>query len=81
MYYYKAEVTRIVDGDTIDVSIDLGFSVSAKARLRLYGINTPESRTRDKVEKKKGLAATARLQELIAKNKGWVYMQSKEKGK
>ena len=81
MYYYKAEVTRIIDGDTIDVTIDLGFSVATKARLRLYGINTPESRTRDKAEKKRGKAATARLQELIAKNKGWVYMQSREKGK
>lgn len=81
MYYYKAEVTRIIDGDTVDVTIDLGFSVATKARLRLYGINTPETRTRNKAEKQKGLAAKVRLQELIAKNKGWVYMQSKEKGK
>ncbi len=81
MYYYKAEVTRIVDGDTVDVAIDLGFSVSTKTRLRLYGINAPESRTRDKKEKKRGLAAKARLKELIDQNDGWVYMQSKEKGK
>ena len=81
MYFYKSDVTRIVDGDTIDVLIDLGFSILTKARLRLYGINTPETRTRNKAEKKKGLAAKERLQELIAKNGGWVYMQSREKGK
>lgn len=81
MYYYKAQVTKVVDGDTIDVIIDLGFSVSTKARLRLHGINAPESRTRDKSEKKKGLAAKKRLKELINHNGGWVYMESKEKGK
>ncbi len=51
MYEYKAVVTRVVDGDTVDVDIDLGFNVwLKKQRIRLYGLDTPESRTSDKVE-------------------------------
>jgi len=65
MYEYKAKVLEVIDGDTIDVIIDLGFDVKFVSRLRLYGINCPESRTRDKVEKVKGLAAKARLKALI----------------
>ena len=56
MYEYKAKILRIVDGDTVDVDIDLGVGVWLhKERIRLYGIDTPESRTRDLVEKKYGL--------------------------
>ena len=56
MYEYKAIVTRVIDGDTIDVDIQLGFDVFlAKQRIRLLGIDTPESRTRDKEEKVRGL--------------------------
>ena len=56
LYYYRAKVLRVIDGDTMDVDLDLGFDVVlAKQRVRLYGIDTPESRTRDKVEKKFGL--------------------------
>ena len=52
MHEYKAKVVKIIDGDTIDVDIDLGFDVIlSKQRIRLYGIDTPESRTRDKEEK------------------------------
>lgn len=51
MYEYKAKVTRCVDGDTVDVTIDVGFNISYSGRVRLVGIDTPESRTRDKVEK------------------------------
>ena len=58
MYTYKCTLTKVVDGDTIDVDIDLGFGVwMRKQRIRLYGIDTPESRTRDLEEKKYGLAA------------------------
>ena len=53
--YRVAEVTKIVDGDTIDVIIDLGFDILYKSRVRLFGIDTPESRTRDKLEKTLGL--------------------------
>lgn len=56
MYEYRIKkVTNVVDGDTIDVDIDLGFSVSFSQRLRLAGIDTPESRTADKIEKALGL--------------------------
>ena len=56
-YYYKVEIIKVVDGDTVDVKIDLGFEVWHKCRVRLVGSNAPESRTRDKEEKKRGLAA------------------------
>ena len=71
-FTYKAEVTRVVDGDTIDVILDLGFHLSVKKRVRLYGINTPESRTRDLEEKKRGLAAKERLIELCSDKDGAV---------
>tara|TARA_B100000035_G_C20892996_1_gene505849 strand:- start:332 stop:688 length:357 start_codon:yes stop_codon:yes gene_type:complete len=67
MYTYKAKLMRVVDGDTVDAEIDLGFGVFMKQRIRLYGINTPESRTRDLEEKERGLAAKARLTELLGK--------------
>jgi micrococcal nuclease len=58
MYEYKCTVVKIIDGDTVDVDIDLGFDVwLKKQRIRLYGVDTPESRTRDKVEKVFGLLA------------------------
>ena len=66
MYEYKAIVDRVVDGDTIKCTIDLGFSTWKKVTVRMEGINTPESRTRDKKEKKLGLAATARLVEILS---------------
>ena len=53
--YRVSKVTKVVDGDTIDVIIDLGFDIMYKSRVRLFGIDTPESRTRDLVEKKYGL--------------------------
>ena len=59
MYEYKCKMVRVVDGDTVDVDIDLGFGVwLRKQRIRMYGIDTPESRTSDKVEKVYGKAAT-----------------------
>ena len=68
MYEYKAIVERVVDGDTIDVIIDLGFKTWKKVRVRMEGINTPESRTRDLEEKKRGLAAKDRLVEILKYN-------------
>ena len=66
MYEYRASLVKIVDGDTIDVDLDLGFAVVLKKqRIRLYGINTPESRTRDLEQKKYGLAAKERLKNLL----------------
>lgn len=67
MYEYRVrKVHKIVDGDTIDVDIDLGFNVSYYQRVRLAGIDTPESRTTDKYEKELGLEVKKKLGELLA---------------
>lgn len=66
MYEYNAKVVRVVDGDTVDVDIDLGFGiVYANQRIRLYGIDTPESRTRDPIEKQFGKLAGKFLEEIL----------------
>ena len=70
MFEYKAQLIRVVDGDTLDCRIDLGFSVFVKKRVRLMGIDTWESRTRDLEEKKKGLAAKSRLIGLLQADDG-----------
>ena len=62
---YQCELIKVVDGDTIDCYIDLGFNMKTKKRVRYMGIDTWESRTRDLEEKKKGLAAKARNKELL----------------
>lgn len=64
-YVYRAKLVRVVDGDTFDAMIDLGFDTWIKRRIRLKGVDTWESRTRDKAEKKKGLAAKARTKEIL----------------
>ena len=69
MWTYRAKVVRVIDGDTVDVDIDLGFGIWQKnERVRIMGIDTPESRTRDKVEKKFGLAAKAKLKSILGKD-------------
>ena len=66
MYEYKCLINRVVDGDTVDIDIDVGFGIWIKdERVRVMGIDTPESRTRDLVEKAFGLASKERLKELI----------------
>tara|TARA_R110002012_G_scaffold244431_1_gene419149 strand:- start:3051 stop:3467 length:417 start_codon:yes stop_codon:yes gene_type:complete len=65
MYEYNCSVKRVVDGDTVDVVLDLGFDILYKSRVRLYGIDTPESRTRDLDEKARGKMASAFLKEAI----------------
>ena len=79
MFTYNCEVTYIVDGDTCDVKIDLGFNIFHTARVRLYGINAPESRTRDKEEKYRGLQAKSRLSELVREKN--IRLVSHDKGK
>ena len=64
MYEYRATIRRVVDGDTVDVTLDLGFNILYNSRIRLLGIDTPESRTRDLEEKARGLAAKDRVKEL-----------------
>ena len=71
MYEYRVKVIKIIDGDTVDVDIDLGFGIILKdERVRIMGIDTPESRTRDKVEKAFGNAAKNRVKELLANKSG-----------
>ena len=81
MYYYKVEILRVVDGDTVDVRIDLGFNVWHKCRVRLLGINAPESRTRDKEEKKRGLAAKSWLIDKLESAEDELEMKSYGVGK
>jgi len=80
MYEYNVLVTKVVDGDTIDVDIDLGFGMTyKKQRVRLMGIDTPESRTRDLEEKKFGKASKKHLKDLLSRGK--VSLISHDKGK
>ena len=66
MYEYKCKIVKIVDGDTVDIDLDLGFGVWLRdERVRIMGIDTPESRTTDKIEKVFGLAAKDRLNSLL----------------
>jgi micrococcal nuclease len=75
--YYVKKVTKVVDGDTIDVEIDLGFDISFSSRVRLAGIDTPESRTADKMEKALGLEAKAYLKKEIESAKSVVIKTEK----
>ena len=78
-YVYEAELERVIDGDTIDITLRLGFDVNlTKQRVRLHGIDTPESRTRNLAEKALGLKAKERLQELCV---GRFKIKSLGKGK
>ena len=71
MYEYRCKIVKVIDGDTVDVDIDLGFGIILKdERVRIMGIDTPESRTRDLVEKKFGLAAKKRLKEMLDNKSG-----------
>ena len=80
MYRYKVDVTRIVDGDTVDVDIDLGFKITMKKqRVRLMGIDTPESRTRDLEEKFYGKQAKKFLTSLLEETE--VQLVVHDKGK
>ena len=84
LYSYKVkEIIKIVDGDTVDLGIDLGFDLTVKIRVRMSGINAWESRTRNLEEKKKGLAAKVRLAELCEESfeKGTLKIITNEKGK
>ena len=65
MYDYRISPLKVVDGDTIDAEIDLGFDIKVKKRIRFMGINAPESRTRDLEEKARGLAAKDRVKALL----------------
>ena len=78
---YVCELDRVVDGDTQDAEIDLGFGVFVKKRIRLFGMDAWESRTRDLQEKEKGLAAKQRLIELLEESNNQFSLISHEQGK
>ena len=81
MYRYKVSVVKVVDGDTVDVDIDLGFGMSyKKQRVRMLGIDTPESRTRDLVEKQFGKASKKHLKKLLEMSER-ISLISHDKGK
>lgn len=79
MYEYRVTIDRVVDGDTVDCWIDLGYHTQIHKRIRFIGINAPETRTRNKEEKIKGLASKSRLIELL-KNGSFI-LESNEVGK
>lgn len=83
MYTYRGKLKRVVDGDTIDVYIDLGFDIHYFSRVRLAGINAPESRTRNLEEKKAGLAAKEYVEQWFDKlgNEFIIKTTKEEKGK
>ena len=81
MYEYNAKVTRVVDGDTVDVDIDCGFKTIKQERIRLHGINAPETRTRDKAEKAAGLASKKSLSELLPQAKRKIILQTTKVGR
>ena len=66
MYKYKAKLVRVIDGDTIEAMVDLGFNVWVKQTIRLHGVDAPEIRTKNIEEKARGVGARARLLEIIA---------------
>jgi len=66
MYEYRCTIIKVVDGDTVDVDIDLGFDIVLRGvRIRVHGIDAPESRTSDKLEKQFGLASKEKVKSLI----------------
>ena len=81
-YNYKIKkIERVVDGDTFDAFIDLGFNTLVKKRIRIYGINCPECRTRNKKEKEKGLLAKKFLQQIFESFENSISINSKGIGK
>jgi len=80
MHHYEVEVDRVVDGDTVDVIIDLGFSLLHKIRIRLTGIDAPESRTRDLEEKAAGIRAKEFLEDKLD-NANYLTLKTKKTGK
>ena len=81
MYEYNAKLDRVVDGDTVDAMIDLGFDTWVHKRIRLLGIDAPETRTRDLDEKVQGLATKKRLEDLLEAANGMFVLQSHGVGK
>jgi micrococcal nuclease len=79
MYQYKIKkITKIVDGDTVDLDIDLGFGITISHRIRLKGINAPETKTLNLEEKNKGIEAKVWLEKELSKEGQWIIETTKE---
>jgi micrococcal nuclease len=79
MYQYKIKkINKIIDGDTIDVDIDLGFCITVSYRVRLKDINAAETRTKDLAEKEKGLATKAWIEKELSREGEWIIETTKE---
>ena len=78
-FFYRAKVDRVVDGDTVDLLVDLGFDIVHKIRVRLHGVNTPESRTRDLEEKELGIAAKNYVYDWVT-SQDYVYVKTLKDG-
>ena len=79
MYQYKIKkITKVIDGDTVDLDIDLGFGVTISHRIRLKDINAPETRTLDLEEKNKGIQARLWLEKELARDGEWIVETTKE---
>lgn len=74
-FWYGAKLLKVIDGDTVDLMVDLGFNIHHKMRVRLYGINTPESRTKDLAEKELGLKAKKFTEDWFT-NHQWVFVNT-----
>jgi micrococcal nuclease len=74
-FWYGAKLLKVIDGDTIELMVDLGFNIHHKMRVRLYGINTPESRTKDLAEKELGLKAKKFTEDWFT-NHQWVFVNT-----
>jgi micrococcal nuclease len=79
MYQYKIKkINRVIDGDTVDVDIDLGFGITISHRVRLKGINAAETRTKDLEEKADGIRARLWLEKELSKRGEWIIETTKE---
>ena len=79
MYHYKVKkINRVIDGDTIDLDIDLGFNITISQRVRLKDIDAAETRTKDLEEKKKGIDARLWLEKELARKGDWIIETTKE---
>ena len=78
-YIYVCEIVKVVDGDTIDCAVSLGFDVSVRQRIRLYGVDAPESRTRDLETKRYGKASKKFVKDFLSSDH--ILLKTREKGK
>ena len=80
-YNYRCKIIRVVDGDTIDLLIDVGFKIHIKERIRVFGVDTPKTKTRNEIEKKAGIMAKEKVLELLPEGSEQVCITSRDEGK